>query len=164
MGAAGKRVRNKACTVQPLSQHVLLFRNSPFSYKACKAKGTFMLTDSLSPQFIPSPGAPRCTHCTLASGKPAGYLGQNPRERRMNIRPQGYRGTQAKAPPSRQPAPSPAPSTSNTFRSKPRFSSAGVASHGSRVGPEKHATKFLLISMRSSRLSPGAPNIPDRHQ
>lgn len=165
MGADGKRVRNKACTAQPLSQRVFLFRNSAFSYKVCKARGTFMLTDSLSPWFILSPGAPSCTHCTLASSKPAGSLGQNPRGRKMSIRPQGYRGTQAKEPPSRQPAPSPVPpAAANTLRSKPHFSLAGVASHRSRIGPEKQATKFLLISMRSSRPSPDAPNIPARCQ
>lgn len=86
----------------------------------------------------------------LASNKPTGCLGQNPRRRKMNIRPQGYRGTQAKGPPSRQPAPSPAPPTANTLCSNPPFSLAGVASHRSRVGPEKHC--------------PDAPNIPARWQ
>lgn len=164
MGADAKRVRNKACAAQPPSRHVLLFRNSPFSYKVCKTRGTFMLTDNLSPWFILSPGAPNCTYCMLASSKPAGSLGQNPRGRKINIRPQGYRGAQAKGPPSRQPALSPAPPTSNTLCSKPRVSLAWVASQGSRVGPEKHATKFLLISMRSNRPSPDAPNIPARCQ
>lgn len=129
----------------------------------CKARGTFMLPDSLSPQFILSPRAPSCTHCTLAISKPAGFLGQNPRGRKMNVKPQVYQGSEAKGSPSRQPAPSPAPSTENTHHSKPRSSLAGVAGHRSRVGPEKQVMKFLVISMGSSKPSPDAPNIPARH-
>lgn len=112
-----------------------------------------------SSSSAPGPQAARTAHWPSANPQ----IGQNPRGRKMNVKPQVYQGSEAKGSPSRQPAPSPAPSTENTHHSKPRSSLAGVAGHRSRVGPEKQVMKFLVISMRSSKPSPDAPNIPARH-
>lgn len=117
MGADGKKVKNKACTAQPLSWLVLLFRPS-FSYKVFKARKAFMLIDSLSLWLILSPGpADACTACWPAANLQAS-LGKTQGEKNEH-QPSGLQGTQAKGSPSRQAAPSLAAPIANTLAAEP---------------------------------------------
>lgn len=83
-----------------------------------------MLTDSLSPWLVLSPGAPNCTLCTLHSSKPAGSFGQNPRGKKLTSGLRATGGPRPKDLPAGS-LPPPQHLPANTH-SKPRFALAGV--------------------------------------